>query len=33
MAGVEVRDFGARDETRTPPKTRIDVVRLLRGFS
>ena len=28
MAGVEVRDFDAPDETRTPSKTRIDVVRM-----
>lgn len=28
MAGVEVRDFDAPDETRTPPKTRVDVVRM-----
>jgi hypothetical protein len=28
MAGVEARDFDAPDETRTPDKTRVDVVRL-----
>jgi hypothetical protein len=28
MAGVEVRDFDAPDETRTPAKTRVDVVRM-----
>jgi len=28
MAGVETRAFDAADETRTPPKTRVDVVRL-----
>ncbi|HVW16997.1 MAG TPA: cupin domain-containing protein [Solirubrobacteraceae bacterium] len=28
MAGVQARDFGSPDETRTPAKTRIDVVRL-----
>ena len=28
MAGVEKRDFDSPDETRTPDKTRIDVVRL-----
>jgi hypothetical protein len=28
MAGVEVRDFDAPDETRTPDKTKIDVVRM-----
>jgi hypothetical protein len=28
MAGVEARDFDSPDETRTPDKTRIDVVRL-----
>lgn len=28
MAGVEVRDFGAADETRTPDKTRVDLVRM-----
>ena len=28
MAGVEVRDFGSPDETRTPEKTRVEVVRL-----
>jgi hypothetical protein len=28
MAGVEVRDFDSPDETRTPDKTRVEVVRL-----
>jgi hypothetical protein len=28
MAGVEKRDFGSPDETRTPNKTRIDVVHV-----
>ena len=28
MAGVEVRDFGSPDETRTPDKTTIEVVRM-----
>lgn len=28
MAGVEKRDFESPDETRTPEKTRVDVVRL-----
>ena len=28
MAGVESRDFGSPDETRTPEKTRVDVVRM-----
>jgi hypothetical protein len=28
MAGVEVRDFDAPDETRTPDKTKIDIVRM-----
>jgi hypothetical protein len=28
MAGVEVRDFGSPDETRTPDKTKIELVRL-----
>src|SRR4029079_18833699 len=28
MAGVEVGDFDSPDETRTPDKTRVDVVRL-----
>lgn len=28
MAGVETRDFDAPDETRTPDKTRVDVVRM-----
>jgi len=28
MAGVEKRDFDAPDETRTPDKTRVQVVRL-----
>lgn len=28
MAGVETRSFDAPDETRTPDKTKVDVVRL-----
>ena len=28
MAGVEARDFGSPDETRTPDKTRVEVVRM-----
>jgi mannose-6-phosphate isomerase-like protein (cupin superfamily) len=28
MAGVEVRRFDAPDETRTPDKTKVDVVRM-----
>jgi hypothetical protein len=28
MAGVESRDFASPDETRTPDKTRVDVVRI-----
>ena len=28
MAGVESRDFNAPDETRTPSKTKVDVVRM-----
>ena len=28
MSGVEARDFGAPDETRTPDKTRVEVVRM-----
>jgi mannose-6-phosphate isomerase-like protein (cupin superfamily) len=28
MAGIESRDFDAPDETRTPEKTRVDVVHL-----
>lgn len=28
MSGVEARDFGSPDETRTPDKTTLDVVRL-----
>ena len=28
MAGVEARDFDSTDETRTPEKTRIEVVRM-----
>jgi hypothetical protein len=28
MAGVERRDFGSPDETRTPDKTRVEVVHL-----
>ena len=33
MAGVEARDFGAPDETRTPDKTRVEVVRMGGGTS
>jgi hypothetical protein len=28
MAGLEVRDFSAPDETRTPDKTKVDIVRM-----
>ena len=28
MAGVEARDFGSPDETRTPDKTTVEVIRL-----
>ena len=28
MTGVESRDFDSPDETRTPDKTRVDVVRI-----
>ena len=28
MAGVESRDFDSPDETRTPDKTQVDVVRM-----
>jgi hypothetical protein len=28
MAGLETRDFESPDETRTPDKTRVDVVRM-----
>ena len=28
MSGIESRDFNSADETRTPDKTRVDVVRL-----
>ena len=28
MAGVETGDFDSPDETRTPPKTKVDVVRI-----
>ncbi len=28
MAGIEKRDFGSPDESRTPDKTRVDVVRM-----
>jgi hypothetical protein len=31
MAGVVSRDFDSPDETRTPDKTRVDVVRLAGG--
>jgi hypothetical protein len=30
MAGVEARDFGSPDETRTPDKTKIEIVRMGR---
>jgi hypothetical protein len=33
MAGVETRDFDSPDETRTPDKTRVDVVRMGGGAS
>jgi hypothetical protein len=28
MAGVEARDFDSPDETRTPDKTKVEVVRM-----
>ena len=28
MAGLEVRDFSAPDETRAPDKTKLEIVRL-----
>ena len=28
MSGVEARDFASPDETRTPPKTRSEIVRM-----
>ena len=28
MAGIESRDFDSPDETRTPDKTQVDVVRM-----
>ena len=28
MAGVQSRDFGSPDETRTPDKTQVDIVRM-----
>ncbi len=28
MAGVQVRDFDAPDESRTPDKTKVDIVRM-----
>jgi hypothetical protein len=28
MAGVETREFSAPDETRTPDKTKVDIVRI-----
>ena len=31
MAGVETRDFDSPDETRTPDKTKVDVVRMGSG--
>ena len=31
MAGVEARDFDSPDETRTPDKTKVEVVRMSRG--
>ena len=29
MAGVEAHDFDSLDETRTPAKTRVEVVRMI----
>lgn len=31
MAGVEARDFGSPDETRTPDKTRIELLSIAGG--
>jgi hypothetical protein len=31
MAGVENRDFSTPDETRTPAKTKVEIVNLARG--
>jgi hypothetical protein len=31
MAGVETRDFSAPDETRTPDKTKVEIVNLAQG--
>jgi hypothetical protein len=31
MAGVEVRDFDSPDESRTPPRTEVNVVRMGGG--
>lgn len=31
MAGVEARDFSAPDETRTPEKTKVEIVNLAGG--
>ena len=31
MAGVEARDFSSPDETRTPTKTKVDLVNLAGG--
>ncbi|MBI2170050.1 MAG: hypothetical protein HYU28_11225 [Actinobacteria bacterium] len=31
MAGVEARDFGTPDETRTPEKTTVELVRFSAG--
>ncbi|HLF99313.1 MAG TPA: cupin domain-containing protein [Acidimicrobiia bacterium] len=31
MAGVETRDFGTPDETRTPDKTTVELVRFAAG--
>ena len=31
MAGVETRDFSAPDETRTPDKTKVEIVNLALG--
>lgn len=33
MAGVERRDFDAPDETRTPDRTKVDIVRMGGGTS
>jgi hypothetical protein len=31
MSGFEVNDFSSPDETRTPPKTKVEVVKLANG--